>query len=79
MVKSLWTSKTFWVNFIAGALVIVQVVTDNAWISAEWQVLIVAVLNGILRLITNSEVELPLIGKTVSELSSKGDGPEGSK
>ncbi len=71
MVKSLWKSKTFWLNLIAGLLVIVQVATDNAWINAEWQVLIVAVLNVIVRLITNEAVSIPVIGKTVSQLTGK--------
>lgn len=50
--KPFWYSKTFWVNFLVIALGVFQIVTQQFPISAEMQVMIVAILNLILRTLT---------------------------
>ena len=48
-IKSWYTSKTLWFNILSGILVIVQLATEQAWISIETQALIIVVVNFILR------------------------------
>ena len=55
--KKLWTSKTFWINLIALVAIILQVVMGKEAIPAEAQASLLAVINVILRLITNKPIE----------------------
>ena len=54
--KSLWMSKTLWLNILATAVVIVQAMQGQTWINPEYQVFILAVLNAIVRLLTNTAI-----------------------
>ncbi len=56
--KSWWKSKTIWLNIIGVTIVVVQAIQGEAWINPEYQVLILAVLNAIVRLLTN----IPIAG-----------------
>ena len=51
--KRWFESRTLWLNAIAVALIVAQALQGQAWLDPEYQVLIVAILNAILRLITN--------------------------
>lgn len=53
------TSKTLWLNLIAIAIFIIQSTQGHAWIPAEYQVLILGVLNMIVRFITNDSLLTP--------------------
>jgi hypothetical protein len=55
-VKKWWKSKTLWLNALAMIIGIVQLASQNAWLNPELQVLILAILNAILRFITNTGV-----------------------
>ena len=50
------TSKTMWLNLIALAIAIVQAVEGQAWIDPKIQVGILAVLNAIVRFLTNDAI-----------------------
>ena len=54
--KKWYLSKTLWVNSLALAAVIVQLVTGKALFDSETQVAILAGINGILRLVTKEEL-----------------------
>ena len=54
--KRWWESKTFWLNFIAVMIAIVQAIQQDMWINPEYQVMILAILNGILRLLTSTAI-----------------------
>ena len=54
--KSIFTSKTFWVNVLALVAMIVQGATGTDFISLEVQGTILAVVNIILRTITKEPV-----------------------
>ncbi len=54
--KKWWTSKTLWLNILATIIVIVQAMQGQPWIEPEYQVFILAVLNGLVRLITNTAI-----------------------
>ncbi len=54
--KSIFTSKTFWVNVIGIVAIVVQTTTGKLLIDAEAQVAILAVINVILRAITKEPV-----------------------
>lgn len=54
--KSVFTSKTFWVNAIALIAMIVQGITGNEVITLEVQGTALAVINIILRTITKDPV-----------------------
>lgn len=56
MGKTLWSSKTFWVNVIALVAMIVQSFTGEA-ISAESQVMILTVVNTLLRFLTKEPID----------------------
>ena len=56
MEKKFWLSKTFWINLVAIGAIIAQWVTGNEVIDAEAQVAILAVINLILRLVTNKQI-----------------------
>jgi len=52
--KKWYYSKTLWVNSIALIAGIVQAVTGNVWLDVATQASIVAAINLVLRLVTNS-------------------------
>ena len=54
--KSIFTSKTFWVNVVALAAMIVQGFTGKELLNLEIQGTILAVLNIIIRTITKDSV-----------------------
>ena len=54
--KKSWMSKTLWLNILAVAITVVQAIQGDAWINPEYQVLILAVLNAIVRLMTNTSI-----------------------
>lgn len=54
--KSLWLSKTFWVNIIAIIAIIIQYKFTGFVLTPEIQASILAVVNIILRLITKKEI-----------------------
>lgn len=55
MEKKIWMSKTFWVNILSVAVVIVQTQTGFV-INAEAQIAILGVINLVLRMVTNKPV-----------------------
>uniref|UniRef100_A0A6H2A3B3 Holin n=1 Tax=viral metagenome TaxID=1070528 RepID=A0A6H2A3B3_9ZZZZ len=54
--KSWLKSKTVWLNIIGAIIAIVQAAQGQAWMSPEWQVFILAVLNALVRLLTNTAI-----------------------
>lgn len=56
--KSVFASKTVWLNVIAAVIAIVQGFQGQPWINPEWQALILAVLNVIVRFLTSQPVSL---------------------
>lgn len=54
--KPFYQSKTFWVNLVAGAALIIQGVTGNEVVSMELQASILAAINVALRFITKGAV-----------------------
>ena len=54
--KSFWKSKTEWLNILAIMITIIQMAQQTAWIPVEVQVFILAVLNGLVRLLTNTSI-----------------------
>ena len=54
--KNWWMSKTLWLNILATAVVIVQAVQGQPWVNPEYQVFALAVLNALVRLITNTSI-----------------------
>jgi len=54
--KNWYLSKTVWLNILASAVAIVQSLQGQPWINPEYQVLILAILNAIVRLLTNSAI-----------------------
>jgi len=58
--KSIFASKTFWVNILLAAIAIVPEVANlpNLQISKEWLAFIVVVANIILRMVTQSKATL---------------------
>ena len=57
--KSWYKSKTIWLNILATAIVIVQAIQGQAWVNPEIQVFILAVLNAIVRFMTNQPIGTP--------------------
>jgi uncharacterized membrane protein len=55
--KSLWKSKTLWVNVVAMVAMIVQAVTGKDIVNIEIQAGILAFVNVILRLVTKEPIE----------------------
>jgi len=51
--KKWYLSKTLLLNVLGVAVVIVQALQGQAWFNPELQVLILAVLNAVLRFLTN--------------------------
>jgi len=54
--KRWFLSRTEWLNVIGAAIAIVQILQGSAWISPETQILILAILNAILRFMTNTAI-----------------------
>jgi len=54
--KNWYLSKTVWLNILASAVAIIQSLQGQPWINPEYQVLILAILNAIVRLLTNSAI-----------------------
>jgi len=54
--KKWWMSKTVRLNVLAGLLAIVQALQGQPWFNPEVQVLILAVLNALVRLLTNTAI-----------------------
>jgi len=54
--KNWWVSKTLWLNILATAVVLVQAIQGQPWINPEYQVFALAVLNTLVRLITNTAI-----------------------
>lgn len=57
--KSWWKSKTIWLQVIAVIVGGVQALQGAAWLHPEYQVAILAVLNILVRLITNQTIGTP--------------------
>ena len=57
--KKWYESKTVWANVVLAVLAIIQLALDQMWIGAEYQALVVIVVNTALRLISNSGIETP--------------------
>lgn len=55
--KKWYTSKTLWVNLIAGVAAIYQTFTGTVLLDAEAQVGILAVVNAVLRAVTSTGIE----------------------
>ena len=56
MIKNWWRSKTLWLNILATAVVITQAVQGQPWVNPEYQVFALAVLNALVRLLTNTAI-----------------------
>ena len=54
--KHWWKSKTLWLNVIAVLILIVQSIQQEPWVKPEYQVLALAILNGIMRFLTKTPV-----------------------
>ena len=54
--KKWYMSKTLWLNSLATAVAIVQALQGQPWINPEIQLFILAVLNALVRLITNTAI-----------------------
>lgn len=56
--KTIWESKTLWVNVIAVAIIALQIALNQQLVPVEWQELALAILNILLRLQTSTKVTL---------------------
>ena len=57
MGKTIWTSKTFYVNLLAVGYAVFQMVTGSeAALGADKQILILGVVNWVLRMITKDPI-----------------------
>ena len=56
MAKKFYTSKTLWVNLIALVAIILQLATGKEAFNLEAQASLLAVINLILRLLTNRKI-----------------------
>lgn len=54
--KTVWTSKTFWINIIAMVFLIIQYTITDFVAPPQAQASVLAVVNIILRLITKTEI-----------------------
>ena len=61
MVKPFWKSKTLWFNILSVVAMIVQYLVDNQMFTAyaKWELLAIAVINFVLRLLTNQGIGTP--------------------
>jgi hypothetical protein len=57
MNKKWYESKTIWVNGVATAAIIIQVITNKDVIPAEQQAIILSLINLALRAITKDKIE----------------------
>jgi len=62
--KSWYMSKTLWLNVLAIAVVVVQAVQGQPWVNPEIQVFILAVLNAVVRLLTNTSIKGSPVAKS---------------
>ena len=51
-----FTSKTLWLNVIAIIIFIIQSAQGQAWIPAQYQALILGILNMVVRFLTNDSL-----------------------
>ena len=51
-----WRSKTFWLNAVAMAIMLIQAIQAEAWIDPQYQVLILAILNTAMRMLTSKPI-----------------------
>ena len=58
MPKSLFASRTFWLNALAVLAALAQAVAGQPWLDPEWQAALVAVANIFLRLVTSRPVSV---------------------
>lgn len=56
MTKRWWQSKTEILNILAFIIAVVQLLQGQAWVSPELQLIILAILNGLVRLVTNTAI-----------------------
>ena len=54
--KKWYQSKTLWLNILATAIAITQALQGQPWVNPEYQVFALAVLNAIVRLLTNTSI-----------------------
>uniref|UniRef100_A0A6M3L1D3 Uncharacterized protein n=1 Tax=viral metagenome TaxID=1070528 RepID=A0A6M3L1D3_9ZZZZ len=54
--KKWWASKTLWLNVLATIITIIQALQGQAWVNPEYQILVLAILNAIVRLLTNTSI-----------------------
>ena len=54
--KNWWQSKTVWLNVLATVVVIVQAIQGQSWVNPEYQVFALAILNALVRLLTNTAI-----------------------
>jgi len=54
--KKWYTSKTLWVNFMAGVAVIVQAIAGVEWLDPEVQGAIIVLINLALRIFTKTSL-----------------------
>jgi len=50
------TSKTLWLNVCACIIAVIQTLSGEAWFDLELQVLILAILNGLVRFLTSDSL-----------------------
>jgi hypothetical protein len=55
--KKWWKSKTLWFNALSIAIVIIQALTDTNYIPIEIQAPTMAIMNILLRSVTNKSLE----------------------
>lgn len=54
--KKWYLSKTLWLNTIGVAITVTQAIQGQSWINPEIQLFILAILNALLRLVTNTAI-----------------------
>ena len=69
--KKWYLSKTVWLNILATLVAIVQALQGQAWINPEIQVFILAVLNALVRLLTNTAIAGTPAAKAVAVPAAK--------
>lgn len=62
MSKSVFVSRTFWVNVLAAAAAVAQALAGQAWCDPEWQAALLALANIALRFATTRPVRVPGVG-----------------
>jgi len=69
--KKWYTSKTLWTNALMAVLVIVQYAVGQLWIKAEYEGLIIIVVNMGLRVISGQPIENPLSKPDTTDTTPK--------